>query len=50
MLHSEARDQLISLALHYDKLAQCLEAVSEHLRTVPAAGSGPVNRRGEDPV
>jgi len=49
MLYPEARDQLFSLALHYEKLAQCLEAVSEHLRTVPAADSGSVNQKSEDP-
>ena len=33
MQYAEVRDQLSLLAVEYDKLAQCIEAVSESLRT-----------------
>lgn len=40
MHDSGVRDQLDVLALEYDQLARCLEALSESLRTLQAPPSG----------
>jgi hypothetical protein len=40
MQNSDVRDQLDVLALEYDQLARCVEALSESLRTPPAPHSG----------
>jgi len=40
MKNEEVRSQLSMLAIEYDKLAQCMEAVSESLQHPPAPRSG----------
>jgi len=36
MQHSETREQLRLLALEYERLAECIETVSDTLQTPPA--------------